>query len=134
MSGALAKAPALCAVQYRLQQLGWDIDALDVDMPGGAVRICLRNGPVRVTFDARGGRASTTRERYRTEPVPMGRRGDRYISDRLIVDFMGRQRHADLRDGLRWLSEYVTHNGRAARLPHRADEVFLPLLAVEGAR
>lgn len=133
MSTALAKAPAVAAVRYRLAQLGWEIDAIDVDLVRSRARICLRRGVVRVTFDASDGRATTTREAWRTSEQRTGRRGDRARCARIFVDFLGRQRHTDLRDGLRWLSEYLTSNGAAPALPHRADEVFMPLLAAEGA-
>lgn len=98
-------------LQIGLERAGWQVLAVEIDISRETARIELRRGDLQVTFDARNGRASTTRERVRRETVLVGRRGDRFRAERIAMEFVGRTRHEDARSGLHWLAQYVADNG-----------------------
>jgi hypothetical protein len=104
-------------LQHGLERLGWDLVAADINVPAGTARIELRRGALAVTFDARNGHASTTREIIEVVHVPTGRRGDRFIADRLHTRFIGRTAHEGPRAGLRFLAHYIADNASRPALP-----------------
>lgn len=106
-------APRLAA---RLARIGWEIASVEVDLCAETARVELRAGDRLVTFDARNGRATITREAIRHETAVTGRRGDRYMAERIKVEFIGRSRYQNARDGLRALSFYVADNSPAPML------------------
>lgn len=111
----LAAGDSSVSVQMRrlqrgLERIGWQVVSAELDLVRETARIELRHGDLLVTFDARNGRASTTRERVYVETELVGRRGDRFRAEVLRTRFLGRTRHLGARSGLRWLAQYVADN------------------------
>lgn len=100
-----------------LERIGWHVLSVEVDLVAESARMELRCGANLVTFDARNGAATTTREVLWSETVVVGRRGDRCRVDRLRTRFIGRERHEGMRSGLRWLAGYIAENGSRSALP-----------------
>lgn len=111
-----------------LERAGWTIVNADLDTVRETLRLELRRDDLLVTFDARNGRATTTRERVRSQTVTVGRRGDRCPVDRLKTEFVGRQRHEGARSGLRWLTRYVADNSVRALPATDVRLAFAPIL------
>lgn len=85
-------------------------------MCAGTARIELRAGALLVTFDARNGRATVTREAIVRDVALVGRRGDRFRAETIRAEFIGRSKHQSIREGLRALSDYVSDNAPAAAM------------------
>lgn len=111
-----------------LERLGWNVTSVDIDLVRGTARIELRRGDRLVTFDARNGRATTTRERIRRTLATVGRRGDVTVVERLQLEFVGRERHEGIRSGLRWLANYVGDNATRPALRGEARAAFRLIL------
>lgn len=111
-----------------LERLGWSISSVEIDLMKVTARVELRRGDLLVTLDARNGKATTTRERIRTETVLVGRRGDRCPVERLRTEFLGRAHHEGLRSGLRWLSSYVADNSTVQIPASGVRALFAPLM------
>lgn len=112
------------ALVRTLERAGWQLLAVDIDMTRETARIELRRGELFVTFDARNGKASTTRERQEIRTYKAGRKGDIYRAERVHMHFIGRARHEGARSGLRWLTNYIADNSAT---PLTAGEVRLML-------
>lgn len=116
------------ALARSLHVIGWELLSVDLDVTAETARIELRSGDLHVTFDARGGRASITRETMTTAQHRIGRKGDVTVVDRIRPVFLGRQSGLGLRSGLRALSHYVGDNAQLT-IPHnQARDIFRPLL------
>ena len=134
MLDAICIAPAtLQGLHVGLGLLGWTVNAIELDLVVQSLRIELRNGGRVVTFDARNGKATITRELVEREGVAVGRRGDRCRVERLRTVFVGRTVLPGLRSGLRALSDYVADNASGNVLRADAREIFRPLLAKQSA-
>lgn len=129
---AAGPSSAFRAIQAGLATIGWDLRSAEIDVGAGTARIELRRAALMVTFDARNGSASTTRENAEVETEAIGRRGDRFLAERIHMRFLGRDRHTGLRSGLRSLANYVADNavGGGDRIETR--NIFRVLLS-EGA-
>lgn len=126
-----ALTPIRC-LQLGLERIGWTIENAEIDLVNETARIELRRGDLHVTFDARNGRASSTRERVYTETQLVGRRGDRFRAEVLRTRFVGRTRHEGARSGLRWLCGYIADN--AVRPILDKDVQALVRLVLDGQR
>lgn len=127
---AAASAPALIkALERTLERAGWRIMAADIDMSRETARIELRRGELFVTFDARNGKATTTRERQEVKQERAGRRGDIYMAERLHMHFIGRAHHDNARDGLSWLAGYLADNSAGALTVGEAQAMLAPMVA-----
>ena len=115
---------ASAALVRTLERAGWQLLAVDIDMTRETARIELRRGETFVTFDARNGKATTTRERQEIRQERFGRRGDVCMVYRVHMNFIGRARHEGARSGLRWLTNYIADNSAT---PLHASEVRLML-------
>lgn len=122
-------ADSVAILQRGLESIGWQILALDINATDGHARIELRCGDRLITFDARDGKATTTRERAEVETVSVGRRGDRFRAERLRVRLLGRDRHHGMRSGLRWLASYLEQNAPVKTLSGSVREMLRPLLS-----
>lgn len=129
-SPALASASdRIAATRRALSLLGWELADVDIDAERGNARMELKRGDgLVVTFAADHGRASTTRERIERRQVAVGRRGDRFIAERVSTRFVGRTRHEGVRSGLRWVAGYIADNSNGALLPAGARAILAPLL------
>ena len=66
--------------------------------------LCLQRNDGRiVTFDSRNGSTSITREQTSVALVAIGRKGDRFMTERETIRFLGRTRCLGIRSGLRTL-------------------------------
>lgn len=107
----LAPASALLTSLARtIARGGWEIVSLEINACSARGRIELRRHDLFVTFDATEHRASTTRETQERYTALVGRRGDRMPVSRIRMRLLGRQRHLGLRNGLKWLSNYLADN------------------------
>lgn len=105
----------MSAVSYALATLGWDVQAIDIDLVAGRAKIELRRADgLLVTLAADGhGRASVTRELTvlrRGTCGAGGARGRGFIVERVATEFLGRTRYEGLRAALRGLAHYVALN------------------------
>jgi hypothetical protein len=130
----VAAAPAVppvlvVALERTLERAGWQILAVDIDMSSETARIELRRGELFVTFDARNGKASTTRERQEIRTYKAGRKGDIYRAERVHMHFIGRARHDNARDGLSWLAGYLADNSAGALTVGEAQAMLAPMVA-----
>jgi len=100
--------------------LGWRLLSVEVDECRQTARVeALGPDGVHVTLDVRSGRAMLERERRELRDSPRGRRGDRYRAAEWCTEFLGRQRFADIGEGLREFSVYLLEHAPA---PLLADE------------
>jgi hypothetical protein len=79
-------AAALAGMGYRLLAV-----EIDVDAKRARVEVRRHDGYT-LTLDVRRGAGTITREMLRHETVTVGRRGDRFLADRLSMKFLGRTR------------------------------------------
>ncbi len=114
-----------------LGRIGWTLASVEIDVPAEKARIELRRGDLCVTFDARGGKASITRETLAHETVKVGRRGDSFRAERVRFEFLGRTSGLGLRSGLRALSHYVADNAPLPIAHEQARNLFRPLLSAQ---
>lgn len=98
-----------------LENAGWGILSIEIDLTREIARIELKSHAGRlVTFDARNGKATITTEQLCFETEGVGRRGDRFLADRVRVRFVGRQRCGfGVRSGLKLFAEYLAENSPA---------------------
>ncbi len=113
-----------------LAQLGWELESLDIDLPGHALRIIVRRDDgLLLTFDARNGRASMTRERTERDAQLVGRRGDRFRAETIKMAFLGRTRHDSIKAGLASFASYLMDNAATPAIHGKASAAVLePLL------
>lgn len=112
-----------------LDSAGWQLLSVDIDLCSETARIELRQEDLYVTFDARGGKASITREVMEKERIRVGRKGDISVTTRIAPRFIGRHSGLGLRSGLRFLSHYVADNAAIALSHKEARDIFRPLLS-----
>lgn len=105
---------------------GWDLRTFEVDALNKTARIeiCRHDGLL-VTFDARNGRSTITREATDIDAGAVGRRGDRYRYERVSMRFLGRQKCDDVHSGIRALCDYIVDNAAKPMLV----STVLPILA-----
>lgn len=120
--------------QYALESMGWELLTCEIDLACAAARIELRCGDRHVTLDAREGRASITRERRVAKSVAVGRRGDRFLAERVGYELIGRTRHEGVRSALRHLCSYVASNGTRALPPGAVRGLLAPVMALSEVR
>ena len=125
-------APSARRAAVRLERLGWRIRTAEINTVTGTARVELAQpGPKStrvVTLDVRAdGRNTLTRELEASQRVPVGRRGDRMVVDRLEREFLGRQRlTGGLPTAMRELAHYVAENSTGDRA--LARDALRPLL------
>lgn len=125
---ATTRPPQMIMAAAILERAGWTLVNADLDTVRATLRMELRRDDLLVTFDARNGHATTTRERVRSQRVVIGRRGDRCPVERLRMEFVGRQRHEGIRSGLRWLTTYIAENSDRALPVADVRRAFAPIL------
>lgn len=116
--------PATRRLEIGLQRLGWRIVSAELDLARETARIELRRDDLVVTFDARNGRASVTRERLRVVTVAVGRRGDRFLAEQIRMEFVGRTKLLGARSGLRWLAHYIADNAAVPAVRGEVKDLF----------
>lgn len=123
----IADAPTTALDQYTAERhriagaalaaIGWDLRAVEIDLVAETARVeVARADGLTVTFDARHGKATVTREMAERYEVAVGRRGDRARVERVGMRFLGRERIPGMRAGLRWFADYLGDNGTAPEL------------------
>jgi hypothetical protein len=126
---ALAAPSPLVALSAGLESAGWRILALELDLASGTARVEVRRADgLNVTFDARNGRASLTREMIETDTVKVGRRGDVARVERVRPRFVGRASGMGARQGLRALCDYLADNAVHALPAGDVRNLFRPLM------
>lgn len=128
---ALAKRATLpaAALAASLEAAGWRILSLEVDMSRETARIEVRRTDgLHVTFDARDGRASFTREIMDVETVRVGRRGDVARVERVRPRFVGRSSGMTARQGLRVFCAYLADNARMSLSAGDVRNLLRPLM------
>lgn len=103
-----ASSAALRVFESSLEHMGWLVRAVEVDLVNDTARVELKriSDHRLVTFDARNGRSTITREVLVTELVTY--RGlPQYKS---AYRLMGRTTHEGMRWGMRMLATYIADN------------------------
>lgn len=125
----LATTPKVATLSAGLESAGWRILALELDISRETARVEVRRADgLNVTFDARNGRASITREMIEVESVRVGRRGDVARVERLRPRFVGRASGMGVRQGLRALCDYLADNAVCALPAGDVRNLFRPLM------
>ena len=101
-----------------LDRMGYRLLAVEIDVDAGLARIEVRrHDGYTLTLDVRPGVGTITREMLRRETVAVRRRGDRFLADRLSMQFLGRTR-VDGADGaraaLRAFTDTISANATSA--------------------
>jgi hypothetical protein len=117
------------ALTCGLESAGWKIRCFEMNMATERAKIELARADGRiVTFLARNGSAVIERFAESREMVSVGRKGDRFITDRLRVDFLGRQSFTCARPGLRALCSYIADNSMRALAAGEVRALLAPLM------
>jgi hypothetical protein len=117
------------ALTCGLESAGWKIRCFEMDMSAERAKIELARTDGRiVTFLARNGSALIERFAESREMVSVGRKGDRFITDRLRVDFLGRQSFTSARPGLRALCSYIADNSTRTLAAGEVRALLAPLM------
>lgn len=113
-----------------LLAIGWAIEAVEIDLVHGRVRMELLSTEGRlVTLDAREGSASITRERVERYVVAVGRRGDRSRAECVRVTFLGRTKlTCGARSALRVLCDYLADNAPVPQIDASAARAAMRLV------
>jgi len=104
--------------QHSLARLGWEIRVADVNLAAETVRLTLASTCGRlVTLDARGGKASVTREQTERYTASTGRRGDKAIVERVRTRLLGRTKFdCGARTAMRMFANYLADNSPVAQV------------------
>ena len=96
--------------------MGYRLLAVEVEVDAGLARMEVRrHDGYTLTLDVRHGAGTITRERLRRETVAVGRRGDRFLADRLTMQFLGRTRViGGARAALRAFADTISDNATTA--------------------
>lgn len=117
------------ALTCGLESAGWTIRCFEMNMATEQAKIELARTDGRiVTFLSRDGSAVIERFAESREMVSVGRKGDRFITDRLRVDFLGRQSFTGARPGLRALCSYIADNSMRALAASEVRALLAPLM------
>ena len=113
--GALARIEATTAAA--LDRMGYRLLAVEIDVDAGRARVEVRrHDGYTLTLDVRHGAGTITREMLHRETVAVGRRGDRFLADRLSMRFLGRTRvMGGARAALRAFATTIDDNTTTAR-------------------
>jgi hypothetical protein len=100
-----------------LERLGYRLLAVEIEVDAGRARVEVRrHDGYMLTLDIRHGAGTITRERLRRETVAVGRRGDRFLADRLSTEFLGRTRiRGDVQASLRAFAVAISDNTLTAK-------------------
>lgn len=108
-----------------LDRVGYQLLAVEIDVDADRARVEVRrHDGYTLTLDVRRGVATITREMQRRETVTVGRRGDRFLANRLSMQFLGRTRvTGDVRAALQAFAETIADNSTPAILksPQRGE-------------
>jgi hypothetical protein len=99
-----------------LNRMGYRLLAVEIDLDAGRARVEVRrHDGYTLTLDVRNGAGSITREMLLRETVAVGRRGDRFLADRLSMKFLGRTRViGGARAALRTFADTIGDNATTA--------------------
>lgn len=104
-----------------IERIGYRLLAVEIDTESGQCRVEVRrHDGYTLTLDVRNGAGTITRERVRFEPIAVGRRGDRFLTDRMHMEFLGRERViGGARSALRAFANVIGENSSAGQLAAR---------------
>ena len=113
-----------------LARVGYRLLAVEIDLDAGRARVEVRrHDGYSLMLDVRNGASSITREMLRRETVAVGRRGDRFIAERLSMQFLGRTRvSGGARTALHAFAEAIGDNARHPALGTELARALLPLV------
>ena len=98
-----------------LDRMGYRLLAVEIDAAVGLARIEVRrHDGYTLTLDIRPSTNTITREMLRRETVAVGRRGDRFLADRISMQFLGRTRVNGARAALRAFADTINANATSA--------------------
>jgi hypothetical protein len=114
-TAAIANVAPLAQLEHTLARGGWRVNTIDLDLQNGAARVeVIRTDGLRVTLDARQGRASVTRE-ILSSPALENRN---LFNTRKQTDvFLGRIWAEGPRHGLKIFCDYIADNAMTPLLP-----------------
>lgn len=115
---ALARTSDL--LDAALSRVGFRLLAVEIDLTAGRARVEVkRHDGYMLTLDVRNGAGSITRERQRETVVAVGRRGDRFLANRLLMEFLGRTRVVGARAALRCFADFIADNSTMTQIEAR---------------
>jgi hypothetical protein len=99
-----------------IESIGYRLLAVEIDTELGRARVEVRRQDgYTLTLDVRNGVGTITRERARVESIAVGRRGDRFLADRIRMEFLGRSRViGGARAALRAFANVIAENSSSA--------------------
>lgn len=108
-------------VASAIESIGFRLLAIEIDTELGRARVEVRRQDgYTLTLDVRNGGGTITREWVRTDTVAVGRRGDRFLADRIRMEFLGRLRvTGGVRAALRTFADMIGDNSSGGRLAAR---------------
>lgn len=129
MTNAELAATSSNRLASALSAHGWEVMAVEINAVTERAYVQVRrHDGLHVTLAAEASRGHLVRERHSHTQVTVGRRGDRFIADRVTVELVGRDRVGGWRSGLRALSSYIADNTPA--LPAaEVRRLFAPMMA-----
>jgi len=127
--GALARIEATTAAA--LDRMGYRLLAVEIDVDAGRARVEVRrHDGYTLTLDVRHGAGTITREMLRRETIAVGRRGDRFLAERLSMRFLGRTRvSGSARAALRAFAATIDDNTTTASRLNARDALGMLLSA-----
>lgn len=115
-----------------LSRAGWELKALDIDFSCGKARATIQSADLLVTLDMDRGRFAVSREIVEWSQKPIGRRGDRFIAERVSTRFMGRDKFTSAKDAVQFFCEYAQQNSRLQQIQwdrEKVDQLMIQELA-----
>lgn len=108
-----------------LERMGYRLLAVEIDVDAERARVEVRrHDGYTLTLDVRKGAGTITRERMRRETVAVGRRGDRFLAERVWMSFLGRTRViGGARAALRIFAEMIDDNATTASRINARDAI-----------
>lgn len=132
MTNVLAKDAAGIRQAMRLAETslglaGWSLKTAEIDLVNKTARIEVAMGSRYVTFDVRNGNASVTREEMDRQTIAVGRRGDRFRTERIRPRLIGRDKFTALgvRSAMRFFADYLDANGTGLLVGRQALALLL---------
>lgn len=101
------------SIQRALSRIGWEISYVDANAVSGVLRVQVRRGDLIVTLHGESNRGVVMVERRSASRVPVGRRGDRFMAERIETELVAPPiRVQGFRVGMRVLCNIIAENAQ----------------------
>jgi hypothetical protein len=114
--------------------MGYRLLAVEIAVDAGLARMEVRrHDGYTLTLDVRHGTGTIIREVQRCETAAVGRRGDRFLADRLSMRFLGRTRVIGAQEALHAFAETISDNAATANRLNARNAIGMLLEGVTSA-